>query len=224
MQQLENGHLYYPCPLCRRYSIFIPLLAVDRYFTPPLLEYTLLYYHPPPPPLAAALYILEYSNTSTSTLPLHFRRGDPCFVCMNENDPAQHCTSQKEALGYLANTALVDYTRHSSTSVRPPKLTTSSPHINYYFCLSPPSLILLFLLQLFPSPSTNLLPVRMLESPVSPSRPSDSVYGLSHNPRPTLSFRQYRAVSLVDRRSESLKEPLPPFGRTQLVPAAAIAE
>jgi hypothetical protein len=165
--------------------------------------------------------ILEYLYLH---IPLPFRRGDPCFVCMDENDPAQHCTSQKEALGCLANTALVDYTRHSSTSVRPPKLTTSSPHINYYFRLSPPSLILLFLLQLFPSPSTKLLSIYMLESTVSPSHPSDPVYGLSHDPRLILSFRQYRAVSVVDRRSESLIEPLPPFGRTQLVPAAAIAE
>lgn len=107
----ENGHLFYPRPLYRRYRYSFLFFAVDTYF---LLQYTLLFVSSlllPPPSLAAVLYItriLLYLHLNLHILPLLFSRGDLCFVCMNHTDPAQHCTSQKEALGCLANTALVD--------------------------------------------------------------------------------------------------------------------
>ena len=86
---------------CRRYLLSTPVYST-RFVSSLLL---------PPPSLAAVLYItriLLYLHLNLHILPLLFSRGDLCFVCMNHTDPAQHCISQKEALGCLANTALVD--------------------------------------------------------------------------------------------------------------------
>lgn len=143
------GHLYSPRNDSHRYSsVLNPLVVVDTY----LLLYSPLVSSSSSAATAAHCCtvpprILIHLNLFSPRIRLHFSCGDLCFVCMNQPDPAQHCITLHKSKRSSWLSCQHDFTLRNPTthdtaplpSDRPSSL-TSSPHINYYFCLSPPSL------------------------------------------------------------------------------------